>query len=266
MIKVLIFWDIYWRIWRNWLKKELNSLIEKYSPDFKIVNIDNISYWKWPILSHLIEFESLWFDVLTTWNHYFDNLSKIKEHIESWKSKAIRCANLRWDLVWDWYKIVEKNWKKILVIHLLWQSFMWINSDNPFETTEKILEKHKNEKIDWIIIDFHKETTAEGYWLLHFLDWKVSFIFWTHTHVQTNDEIIFPAGTWFISDIWMNWPLYSVIWANFESVKSTFLNWYRNRAPEQSLDPNYIVSWAYVEIDENWKCLKIEKIKIIWKL
>lgn len=265
MIKFLIFWDVYWRIWREAIKKELDSLIKKYSPDFKIANIDNISYWKWPIEKHIIEFEKLWFDVLTTWNHYFDNLWKIKDYISSGKSKVIRCANYRWDLVWDWYKIIEKDWKKALVIHLLWQVFMWINVDNPFEKAKKIIEKYKNE-IKTIIIDFHKETTSEWYWLLHFLDWEASFIFWTHTHVQTNDDIIFPKWTWFINDVWMNWPLYSIIWAEFSSVKSIFLNWYRDRPFEQSLDKNYIISAVYVEINDNWKCNKVEKIKITWEL
>ena len=62
------------------------------------------------------------------------------------------------------------------------------------------------------------------------------------------------------------WPLYSVIWADFESVKSVFLNWYRDRPQEQCLDKNYIVSGVYLEIWENWKCEKIEKIKIKWEL
>lgn len=265
MIKILIFWDIYWRIWRKWLSKELPKLIEKYSPDFKIVNIDNISYGKWPIEKHILEFENLWFDVLTTWNHYFDNLWKIKNYIKSWKSKVIRCANFRWDLVWEWFKIIEKNWKKILVIHILWHAFMWINTDNAFLKAKNIIEENK-QKVDAIIIDFHKETTAEWYWLLHFLDWEASFIFWTHTHVQTNDDIIFPKWTWFLSDVWMNWPLYSVIWAEYKTVESVFLNWYRNMAQEQCLDPNYQVCWVYVEINENWKCEKIEKINIKWKL
>ena len=57
MIKILIFWDVYWRVWRKWLKKELSSLLEKYSPDFTIANIDNISYGKWAIEKHLLEFE-----------------------------------------------------------------------------------------------------------------------------------------------------------------------------------------------------------------
>lgn len=264
-MKVLIFWDIYWRIWRKWLQKELPKLLEKYSPDFKIVNIDNISYWKWPIESHIIEFEKLGFDVLTTWNHYFDNLWKIKDYIASGKSKVVRCANYRGNLVWPWYKIVEKNWKKILVIHLLWHAFMWINTDNAFLKAREIIDE-KWWEVDWVIIDFHKETTAEWYGLLHYLDWEVSFIFGTHTHVQTNDDIIFPGWTGFLSDVWMNWPLYSVIWAEFGSVKSVFLNWYRDRAQEQCLDTNYIVSWVYVEINDDWKCEKIEKIKITWKL
>lgn len=266
MIKVLIFWDVYWRIWRKGLQKELDSLVKKYEPDFKIVNIDNISYGKWPIESHIIEFEKLGFDVLTTWNHYFDNIHKIKDYINSWKSKVIRCANFLWDVPGEWYKIVEKNWKKLLVIHLLWQVFMWMWAENPFRKVDEILEKFSDEKLDWIIVDFHKETTSESYGMWFYLDWRVSFVFGTHTHVQTNDELILPNWTWLISDVWMNWPLFSVIWAEFETVKSVFLNWYRDRRQEQCLDSNYLVNWVYVEIWDDGKCQKIEKINIKGKL
>ncbi|ATU05209.1 hypothetical protein BKN14_01995 [Candidatus Gracilibacteria bacterium HOT-871] len=262
MIKVLIFGDVYGRIGRAGLKKELENLEKKYSPDFKIVNIDNISYGKGPIEKHIIEFGNLGFDALTTGNHYFDNLGKIKDYIASGKSKIIRCANYEGDLVGDGYKVIEKNGKKLLVIHLLGRTFMGISVKNPFRTCDEILEKYKNENFDGIIIDFHKEATSEGYGLLHYLDGKVSFIFGTHTHVQTNDDIIFPKGTGFLSDIGMNGPLYSVIGAEFESVKSVFLNGYRDRPQEQCLDKNYIVSGVYLEIGENGKCEKIEKIKI----
>ena len=64
----------------------------------------------------------------------------------------------------------------------------------------------------------------------------------------------------------MNWPLFSVIWAEFETVKSVFLNWYRDRRQEQCLDSNYLVNWVYMEIWDDGKCQKIEKINIKGKL
>ena len=269
-MKVLVFWDVYWRVWRSALKKELPKLKEKHKPDFIIVNIENCSSWRWPIEKHAIELESLWIDVMTSWDHIFDNMDRISDYLDKKDSKLIRVANFydhkNYKTPWKWYKIVENNWKRLLVVHLLWEVFINHKVINPFFKIEEILEETKNEKLDWIIIDFHKETTAEWYWLGFFLDWKVSFIFWTHTHVQTNDEIILPKWTWLLSDVWMNWPLYSVIWADFESVKKRFLTWIWKWKITQSLDNNYVVSWALVEIWDDMKCENIEKIRIRGKL
>jgi hypothetical protein len=100
-----------------------------------------------------------------------------------------------------------------------------------------------------------------------FLEWKVSFIYGTHTHVQTNDELILPNWTWLLTDVWMSWPLYSVIWADFENIKSRFLSWVLKWKIDQCLDTNYVVSACVVDIDdETRKCLNIEKVRIRWKL
>jgi len=265
-MKILIFWDVYGRIWRKWLKAELPWLKEKYNPDFVIANIENCTSWRWPIEKHVIELEKLWIDIMTSWDHVFDNYQKIKDYLGADNSKLLRCANFyNDDLAWKWYRIFEKNWKKLLMIHLIWEVFMPHNSFNPFLKIEEILENHKDEKLDWIVLDFHAEATWEAVWMWHFLDWKASLVFWTHTHVQTNDDIILPKWTGYISDVWMNGALYSVIWAEFESVRNRFLEWVRRWKLEQCLDENYLVSWLYVEIWDDMKCTKIEKIKIKWK-
>ena len=44
-----------------------------------------------------------------------------------------------------------------------------------------------------------------------FLDGKITILFGTHTHVQTEDEQIFPEGTAYITDIGMTGPKNSVI-------------------------------------------------------
>lgn len=268
-MKILVFWDVYGRIWRAALKKELPVLKEKHKPDFVIVNVENCTSWRWPIEKHAMELESLWIDVMTWWDHIFDNLNRIEDYLAKDDSKLIRPANFReteqYKLPGKWYKIVEKNGKKLLVIHVLWEVFMNNKVDNPFIKVEEIIEKTKWESLDWIIIDFHKEVTPEWYWLAFFLDWKASFIYWTHTHIQTNDELILPSGTWILSDVWMNWPLYSVIWADYKSVEKRFLTWWRGRIT-QCLDKNYVVNWVIVDIWDNMKCENIEKIRIRGKL
>ena len=67
------------------------------------------------------------------------------------------------------------------------------------------------EKADFILIDFHAEDPLEKEALAFYLDGSVSIIYGTHTHIQTADERIFPAGTGFITEIGMVGPAHSVI-------------------------------------------------------
>jgi len=269
-MRILVFWDIYWKIWRLALKKELSNLKEKYNPDFIIANIDNITSWRWPIEKHILEMEKLWIDFMTGWDHIFDNLKKIENYLSADSSKILFPANLFssefYNFANKWYKIIEKNGKKLLIIHLLWEVFMRDSVYNPFLKVDEILKEFLSEKIDWIIVDFHKEVTSEIKWMWFFLDGRVSFVYWTHTHVQTNDETILENWTWYISDLWMNWASKSVIWADFESVKKRFLTWINRWKINQSTDKNYLINWVFVEIWKEKKCEKIEKIRINWFL
>lgn len=269
-MKVLVFWDVFGRIWRAALKKELPKLKEKHNPDFIIVNIENATSGRWAIEKHAREIADLWVDVMTTWDHIFDNIWKIEDYLDEDDSKVIRWANFYehkdYKIPGRWYKIVENNWKKLLVIHLIWEVFMNKKVLNPFEVVDEIIDNFKSEKLDWIIVDFHKEATAEWYGMWFHLDWKISALFGTHTHIQTNDELILPKGTGIISDVWMNWPLFSVIWADYISVEKRFLTWLSKWKIEQSLDKNYVVNWAIFEIWDDMKCENIEKIRIRGKL
>jgi calcineurin-like phosphoesterase len=165
---------------------------------------------------------------------------------------------------WKGYTILEQFWKRLLVINLLSETFTRDNVYNPFLKVDSILKKFekKNENLDWIIIDFHKEVGSEWYAMQEFLDWRVSFIFGTHTHIQTNDDNISDNWTWLISDVWMIWAKKSIIGSDYGSLKKRFLTGINKWKIEQSLDTNYVMNWVLIEIDEKTKkCISIEKIR-----
>jgi calcineurin-like phosphoesterase len=132
-MKVLIFWDVYGRIWRNALLKELPALREKYSPDFVVTNVDNISSGRWAIEKHILELEEVYVDIMTAWDHIFDNFDKVKDYLSKNDSRLLRFANLyNAEIPWVWEKVFEKNGKKLLVIHLQWEIFMNHKVFSPF--------------------------------------------------------------------------------------------------------------------------------------
>ena len=64
----------------------------------------------------------------------------------------------------------------------------------------------------------------------------------------------------------MNGPLFSVIWADFNSVKKRFLTGINKGKIEQQLDENYVVNGICVEIWADRKVVNLEKIRIRGKL
>ena len=62
-----------------------------------------------------------------------------------------------------------------------------------------------------IVVDVHAEATSEKMAMGRFLDGSVSFVYGSHTHVQTADEQIFSGGTAYITDVGMTGPSDGVI-------------------------------------------------------
>jgi calcineurin-like phosphoesterase len=80
----------------------------------------------------------------------------------------------------------------------------------PFEIVDELVEEARRET-PVVLVDFHGEATSEKVALAIHLDGKVTAVFGTHTHVQTNDARVQPGGTAAITDAGMTGPHDSVI-------------------------------------------------------
>lgn len=270
-MRILVFGDIYGRIGRKAFMKEFENLKEKYKADFSVVNIENITSGRGPITEHSEMIASLGVDVMTSWDHIYDNAPNIFTYLESSDCKLIRPANM-YDtsdipLKGEWYKIVEKEGKRLLVLQLMWEVFMSHKVNNPFHVASQILSQIPEDSYDAAIVDFHRETTAELYGMANYLDGKVGCVYGTHTHIQTNDAHILEKGTWVITDVGMNGPRNSVIGADFASVEKRFITWIQRGKIEQQLTWPYIINGICIDIDEETKmCKNIENISFVGKL
>lgn len=204
-MKVLVIGDIFGRLGRSMVKKHLPELIEKHHPDFVIANSENICHGKGPKYRHVEFLRELGCDVLTAGNHSFVNADDMLEYLESEQCIQIRPANY-YESVYaprmpgKGFIIVEKNGSKLLVISLLSSTFMRDQLFNPFIRVQEIIDAY-GDGVDGIVVDFHKEVTSEGFAMANLLDGRASLVYGTHTHVQTNDEQIFPKGLGFMSDV-----------------------------------------------------------------
>jgi len=266
-MKILIFWDIYGRIGRKAFFKHFPDLRNQYAPDFVLVNVENMSSGRGPIQKHLAEFDAVdGIDVYTSGNHIFDHYDEVEAYLDSPESKLIRPANFYehalLHIPGKWYKIVEKNGYKILVINLMSQVFLHQDVYNPFLKIHELLASFELSDFHAIMIDFHKETTSEWQALTLFVDGKVSFVYGTHTHIQTNDDTIFPQWTGMLNDVGMTGPMWSAIGQDFWEAQNRFL-WWVGYKLTQSLNRDYVVSGCCVEIDPTTrKCTHIEKIRL----
>lgn len=263
-MKVLIFWDIYGRMGRKALERELPKLKKKYQADYVIANIENCTSWRGPISEHASHIATLWVDIMTSWDHIYDQKDKISSYLLAENSILIRPANFLsypWN-IWAWYIIVQKWEMRLLVIQLLGEVFMNHKVENPFLKLQEILDFIPKNSYDACIVDFHRETSAELYGLGKYFDWKISLLYGTHTHIQTSDAHIMKWGTGIIADLWMNGPHDGVIGANPETVFPRFLSGIQKWKIEQELSGLSVISALYSEIDINsGLCTHIEAIR-----
>jgi metallophosphoesterase (TIGR00282 family) len=266
-MKILIFGDIFGRMGRELTARHLPALKEAYAPDFIVGNSENLTSGKGPVPEHVTEFAALGFDCLTGGNHVFSHLKELAGELQKPDTIQIRPANYYdvpgYQIPGKGWRVCEKAGKRLLVVNLLSGVFLKDQVYNPFLKIDEILVSLQGERFDGIIVDFHRETTAESYCMAEHLSGRASFVYGTHTHVQTNDEHILESGTGMITDVGMTGPLHSAIGQAFEGRLPTFITGVGlfSKKPEPLTEGPGVVNAVFVEIEDG-KCRKVEKIRI----
>jgi 2',3'-cyclic-nucleotide 2'-phosphodiesterase len=97
-----------------------------------------------------------------------------------------------------------------------------------------------------------------------YLDGRASTVYGTHTHVQTADERILPAGTAYITDVGMCGPLDSVIGMEKETVIQGFIT----QLPRQFevAQDNVVLQGIIVNVDETTgQAREIRRLRVPWE-
>lgn len=248
-MKMLFIGDIYGEEGLNYFLENLDNLKQKYNPAVIVVNGENVANGRGINKEIYLKLMKSGVTAITMGNWTFSNRDLLN-FIDD--SKVIRPANYV-EAPGDGYKLININGKKLLIINLLGRIFMNANFDNPFIVADKIINENK---ADYIFIDFHAEATSEKIALAHYLDGKVDAIVGTHTHVQTNDDRVFPKGTLYISDVGMTGPLDGVIGVDKDIVLTRFLTAFSK--PNKVAKGNRQLNGVFMNFDKK----EIEKISI----
>jgi metallophosphoesterase (TIGR00282 family) len=219
-MNLLFIGDIVGSPGRRAVEEVLPRLVDRYFIDLVIANGENASGGLGLTPQVAEQLLNLGIDILTSGNHIWKH-KEILPYLE--KSRhVLRPANYPPDAPGPAYIIAETAaGEQAVIINLEGRVFM--NSlECPFRTVDRILaELPETYKV--ILVDMHAEATSEKLALGWYLDGRVSAVVGTHTHVQTADERILPAGTGYITDVGMTGPQNSVIGMRKEVILERFL-------------------------------------------
>ena len=186
------------------LQERLPQLKRTHQVDLTIVNGENSAQGNGITKHSMEQLFSAGADIITTGNHCFQRREALSIYE---KETILRPLNFPDSCPGHGCTIWDNGPYQVAVINLMGTAYM-DPLDNPFTVIEEFLPTLPTKNI---IVDFHAEATAEKKAMGHFLTGKVSAVIGTHTHVQTADEQILPAGTGFITDLGMTGPVQSVL-------------------------------------------------------
>jgi len=208
---------------RSMIFNNLLSEIKNKKIDFVVVNGENAADAGVGITEEICkDFFNCGVDVITTGNHVWDQ-KETMFHIEK-ENRLLRPQNLFEPSPGKGFGIfTAKNGMKVGVLNLMGNVFMK-KSEDVFETAEKFMKRYKlKEHYDFLIVDFHGETTSEKAAMGHFFDGNATLVVGTHTHIPTNDARVLKGGTAYQTDAGMCGDYDSVIGMNKDNSINRFL-------------------------------------------
>lgn len=219
-VNIVFVGDVIGNPGRHALSKELHRVVDRYRGDLVIVNGEN-SAGGFGITEEVgKELFSYGVDVITSGNHIWDKRDSYS--FLDGESRIVRPANYPSGVPGQGFTMVRTaGGCRVGVLNLEGRVFM-NNLLCPFRAADECINALKGEA-DVVFVDFHAEATSEKLSLGWYLDGRVAAVVGTHTHVQTADERIFPAGTAYITDAGMTGSFDSVIGMRKEPAIEKFL-------------------------------------------
>ncbi|MEM0907328.1 MAG: TIGR00282 family metallophosphoesterase [Pseudomonadota bacterium] len=201
-MRLVFLGDVVGRSGRQALTTQLPRLVERFSPDFVVVNGENAAGGFGITEAITEELLDAGADCITTGNHVWDQREALV-FIER-QPRLLRPINYPADTPGRGAAMLTaRNGARVLVANVMGRTFM-DPLDDPVRALEAALDHHRlGSEVDAAIVDVHAEATSEKQVFGHLLDGRVSLVAGTHTHVPTADHRVLPKGTAFITDAGM---------------------------------------------------------------
>jgi 2',3'-cyclic-nucleotide 2'-phosphodiesterase len=260
-MRVMILGDVMGRPARHAARDLVPALIEKEAIDLTIANAENAAGGMGVDIKSAKELLSSGIQVLTSGNHIWKK-KEIYPFLDDQES-LIRPANFPAGAPGKGWCIWQANGLRALIINLQGRVFMPNHVEDPFRCVDNIL-KQQGVNARVVIVDIHAEATSEKYAMGWYLNGRASIVYGTHTHVQTADERILPAGTAYITDVGMCGPFDSVIGMEKETVIQGFIT----QLPRQFevAQDNVVLQGIIVDVDETTgQAREVRRLRVPWE-
>ena len=253
-MKILAIGDVVGQEAVEYLSARLHDFKRKNGIDFTVVNGENSARFNGIDAFSANALLDAGADVITTGNHVY-RIPAFSEYLDE-SRLVIRPANYPKACAGKGYVILDCGFKRILVINAI-GLINTVTANSPFDAIEEILEAEKgNYHIS--LLDIHAEATSEKAAIARYFDGRITAVFGTHTHVQTNDARILPNGTGFITDLGMCGPTDSILGVKSEIIIERMR---RHSSRRFEYASGQICATGAIFTVENNKVILIEAIK-----
>ncbi len=256
-MRILFVADVFGAPGRRALEQRLPSLRAELALDFCVVNGENASDGAGITPKHAERILAAGADVITLGNHVWRRPELVSYLGQN--ERIVRPANLSRLCPGRGVSVLPAaDGSPVAVVNLLGELFMNV-AYSPFEIVDELVGE-ASRQAPVVLIDFHAEATSEKIGLARWLDGRVTAVFGTHTHVQTNDARVLPGGTAAITDAGMTGPHDSVIGVKAELAIERMRTGMRVRFEPAEGDVR--IEGALVECDRNGRALSCEAVRL----
>ena len=257
-MRILFIGDIVGKSGRDIVSSLLYSIKIEKDIDLVIANGENSAHGKGITFKIYKELLNDGIDYITMGNHTYSK-SEINDHIDEMNRLVVPFNHNKRNS--DNYFInISFKGLKICITNILGNALIGESNLDPYTSFENVLEKNKDNNVDFYLVDLHAETTAEKRLFAEYFKDYAKIVIGSHTHVQTADERMIDDCA-FITDVGMCGAYNSVIGRDIN--ESIDANIKHEKTHYTIAEGESIFCAVMIEIDEKNKVpISIERIQI----
>jgi metallophosphoesterase (TIGR00282 family) len=256
-VRILFIADIFGRPGRRIVEQRLRALREDLGLDFVVANGENAADGVGITSRLAAKLFASGVDVITLGNHAFRQ-REVYEYLDA-EPRIVRPANFAAAAPGRGTTLrTGANGARVAVVNLLGKLFLDA-ATSPFDVAEELVGRARAET-PYVLVDFHAEATSEKIALGRMLAGKATAVLGTHTHVQTNDAVVLPGGTAYMTDAGMTGPHDSVIGVRTDLILRRF----RTQLPIrfEPAEGDVRLEGALIECDGDGRATAIEAVRL----